>query len=84
MEFKYHVELLRFKPSGKWYDNVSFGTNAESIPQLVEEIEKALDRALIEATFDYLITGKEHSDYGLYLGKDLSFGYPVFVRSKYY
>lgn len=80
-EFKYHVEVIRFKPSGKFYDHVSFGTDSEWMFDIVDEITQQASTGIISNSFDYMITGQwGDSDEDLYSGGDLPNGHPVFIK----
>lgn len=58
MNYKYHIELMRFKLSGKYYDTVSFGTNSLAVFEVSDEIKAAFNSNQISQHFDYLITGE--------------------------
>lgn len=72
MDYKYHIELMRFKLSGKYYDTVSFGTNSDTVNGVIDEILVQCHRNIISQDFDYLITGKGFPD---------DQGYPHLVRA---
>lgn len=74
MEYKYSVELMRFKQSGKYYDTVSYGTNFEHMFQISEQIEADIKSGFMYNGYYYLLTGKD-SD-----GVDLPNGYPVLIK----
>lgn len=57
MEYEYYVEVIRFKRSGKYYDTVSFGTNSNTVNEVIDEITNILSQ-----DFDYLITGEGFPD----------------------
>lgn len=73
MEYKYSAELMRFKPSGKYYDTVSFGTNSEHMFQISDEIHECRDCNNISKNYHYLLTGK------FFDGSDMPNGYPVLI-----
>lgn len=58
MDYKYHIELMRFKLSGKYYDTVTFGTNNDTVNKVIDEILVQAHRNVISQEFDYLITGE--------------------------
>lgn len=58
MDYEYHIELMRFKPSGKYYDTVTFGTNSKAVFEVSDEIKAAFNSNQIPQYFDYLITGE--------------------------
>ena len=58
MDFKYSMEVQRFKPSGKYYDTVSFGTNKEYMYNISEELQEDVASNKISPYYDYLLTGK--------------------------
>lgn len=62
MDYEYHIELMRFKLSGKYYDTVTFGTNHYTVNGVIEEILKQAHRNIISQEFDYLITGEGFPD----------------------
>lgn len=64
MEFKYSIELMRFKNSGKFYDTVTFGTNSDQVWQVAGEVKNAFFKNVISQDFDYLITGVGFPDTG--------------------
>jgi hypothetical protein len=76
-DFKYSVEVQKFKPSGKYIDTVSFGTNSEWFNEVVEEFRKAIINNQIERRADYCLTGK------LADGEDHPNGYPVLIRGMF-
>lgn len=47
MDYKYHIELLRFKLSGKYYDTVTFGTNNDTVNDVIDEILVQAHRNII-------------------------------------
>ena len=59
MDFKYSVQLTRFRKGGKYYDDVSFGTNADHVYSIVDEIVKAIESNIISDSYDYLYTGMD-------------------------
>lgn len=77
MEFKYSVEVQKFKPSGKYIDTVSFGTNSEWFYEVIDEFRKAIINNQIERQCDYYLSGK------LREGEDHPNGYPVLVRGMF-
>lgn len=62
MNYKYHIELMRFKLSGKYYDTVTFGTNQFTVNAVIDEILKQAHNNIISQDFDYLITGNGFAD----------------------
>jgi len=81
MCFEYHVELIRFRESGKFYDVVSFGTNSTQIHDIVDEIKAQAKANVISNCFNYMLTGREGGEDGeLYSGNDLHNGFPVFIN----
>ena len=62
MDYEYHIELMRFKPSGKYYDTVTFGTNCSTVNDVIDEILKQAIKNIISREFDYLITGNGFPD----------------------
>ena len=62
MDYKYHIELLRFKLRGKYYDTVTFGTNNDTVNDVIDEILVQAHRNIISQEFDYLITGNGFAD----------------------
>lgn len=76
MEYKYSVELMRFKQSGKYYDTVSYGTNFEHMFQISEQIEADIYVGLISDQYYYLLTGKYVDGY------DMTNGYPVLIKGR--
>ena len=64
MEYKYSIELMRFKKSGKYYDSVTFGTNCDQVWQVSDEVKIAFEINMISQEFDYLITGSGFPDTG--------------------
>ena len=64
MEFKYSIELIRFKKSGKYYDTVTFGTNSDQVFQVCDEVSNSFKHNVISQEFDYLITGNGFPDTG--------------------
>ncbi|QDP52616.1 MAG: hypothetical protein Unbinned2480contig1002_23 [Prokaryotic dsDNA virus sp.] len=64
MEFKYNIELIRFKKSGKYYDTVTFATNSNMVFDVSDEIEEAFNSNVISQEFDYMITGEGFPDTG--------------------
>lgn len=83
MDFKYSLEVIRFKKSGKYYDTVSYGTNSEWLFEVVEQFEKDILNGVIANHYNYMFTGKLHEDCELYEGEDYPNGYPVLVNTDY-
>ena len=71
MDYKYYIELMRFKLSGKYYDTVTFGTNQYTVNDVIDEILVQAHKNIISQEFDYLITGN---------GFDDGQGYPHLVK----
>lgn len=62
MNYEYHIELMRFKLSGKYYDTVTFGTNQYTVNDVIDEILIQAQADVISQDFDYLITGNGFAD----------------------
>lgn len=80
MDYQYSVELIRFKPSGKYYDQVGFATDSSFIFEIADEIRQRAAVGLISDSFDYLITGREYEEGDTFAGVDLPNGHPAFVK----
>lgn len=75
MDFKYSIAIIRFKPSGKYYDTVSFGTNSEFMYQISDEVKRAVETGLISDYYDYFFDGS------LFDGGEHPNAYPVLIKT---
>jgi hypothetical protein len=73
----YLAEVVRFKPSGKFYDSFGFKTSSEWMFEIREGLEES---GKIEGYYTYLLTGKVYSVEGSMSGKDIPNGYPTLIK----
>lgn len=65
------IQMMRFKRSGKYYDEVTFESAAQQMYELADEVDARREDG---GEFIYLLTGKDSE------GIDLPFGYPVLIN----
>jgi hypothetical protein len=75
--YKYEVEVLVFKPSGKYYETLGYPTNAETMYGIVDEFEAGIKQGHIPYPYTYVLTGKQYQS-----NKELSFGFPILIDGR--
>lgn len=73
---KYEMEVLVFKPSGKFSDTLVFSTDKELMFQIVEELEQGIARGEYRKDQSYVITGVLYG----FVQEDHPNGYPCLIK----